>query len=36
MVFKLIDITKNYINAKNEDKVKILMYHSIGGNLVLN
>ena len=34
-IFKLIDITKNSINAKNEDKVKILMYHSIGGNLDL-
>ena len=35
LIFKLIDIFINYINGKNQDKVKILMYHSIGGGLNL-
>ena len=34
-IFKISDILYNFLFCKNEDKVKILMYHSVGGNLKL-
>ena len=34
-LFKLLDIFRNLLTFKNKDRVKFLMYHSIGSNLDL-
>ena len=34
-IFKSFDIVRNFFTIQNNDKVKFLMYHSIGGNLDL-
>lgn len=34
-IFKIFDVLYNFLSCTNQDKVKILMYHSVGGNLNL-